>query len=309
MKLWLISFEHSGCPSPPVYYLKSLINFNQFSQYSHFSHFLTFASFNSKTMMLSAIVWNVDPEIFRIGSFAIRWYGLLFALGFVFGYIIMGRIFKKEHIPAKMLDTLTTYMVVGTVVGARLGHCLFYEPEYYLSHPLEILMIWKGGLASHGAAIGILLSLYFFSRKSKKSYLWIVDRIVIVVALSGLFIRTGNLMNSEIYGIQTNLPWGFIFERWGETVPKHPTQIYEALSYFVIFIVLYYLYNRKYKTMKDGYLTGLFLIILFSVRFLIEFIKEPQVGWEENLLLNMGQILSIPFILTGIGLLVYKKRG
>jgi len=259
-------------------------------------------------MLLNAIVWDVNPEIFRIGSFAVRWYGLLFALGFVFGYIIIGRIFKKEHIPPKMLDTITTYMVVGTVVGARLGHCLFYEPEYYLSHPLEILMIWKGGLASHGAAIGILLSLYIFSRKVKKPYLWVVDRIVIVVALAGFFIRTGNLMNSEIYGIQTDLPWGFIFVRWGETVPKHPTQIYEALSYMAIFILLYNLYNRKYKTMKNGYLTGLFLIILFSVRFLIEFIKEPQVGWEANMLLNMGQLLSIPFILAGIGLLVYKKR-
>jgi len=181
-------------------------------------------------MIISSIVWNVDPEIFRIGSFAVRWYGLLFALGFVFGYIIMGKIFKWEKFPPKLLDTITTYMVVGTVVGARLGHCLFYEPAYYLSHPLKILMVWEGGLASHGAAVGILFAIYLFARKVNKPYLWVIDRIVIVVALAGFFIRMGNLMNSEIYGIETSLPWGFIFVRWGETVPKHPTQIYEALS-------------------------------------------------------------------------------
>lgn len=254
-------------------------------------------------MILNSVVWNVDPEIFRIGSFAIRWYGILFALGFVFGYIIIGSIFKKEKVPAKLLDTITTYMVIGTVIGARLGHCLFYQPGYYLSNPIDILKIWEGGLASHGAAIGILLALYFFSRKANKSYLWTVDRIVIVVALAGFFIRMGNLMNSEIYGVETNLPWGFIFERWGETVPKHPTQIYEALSYLLIFIILYYIYHRKGANLKDGLIFGLFLILLFSIRFIIEFIKEPQVGFEANMILNMGQLLSIPFVLLGIVLL------
>ncbi|MBN2172754.1 MAG: prolipoprotein diacylglyceryl transferase [Bacteroidales bacterium] len=260
-------------------------------------------------MFLNAIVWNANPEIISLGSFAIRWYGVLFALGFVFGYIIMGRIFKKEKIQPKLLDTLTTYMVVGTVVGARLGHCLFYEPEYYLSNPLSILKIWEGGLASHGAAIGILIALYFFVRKAQKPYLWILDRIVIVVALAGFFIRTGNLMNSEIYGVQTSLPWGFIFERWGETVPKHPTQIYEGLSYLLIFILLYWLYDRKGRKLKEGTLFSLFLIILFSVRFLIEFIKEPQVGFEASMTLNMGQLLSIPFIVGGILILIFYKSG
>ena len=292
-------FDLSGSHPPSCFNLKGLV----------IQSIFYLCRFNSIFMLLNAIIWDVNPEIFRIGGFAVRWYGLLFALGFVFGYIIMGKIFKKEHIQPKLLDTLTTYMVVGTVVGARLGHCLFYEPEYYLSNPLEILMIWKGGLASHGAAIGILLALYFFSRKANKSYLWIVDRIVIVVALAGFFIRTGNLMNSEIYGVQTDLPWGFIFVRWGETVPKHPTQIYEGLSYLLIFVLLYTLYNKKYKTLKEGTITGLFLIILFAVRFLIEFIKEPQVGFEEQMALNMGQLLSIPFILAGIGLIFYKRRG
>jgi prolipoprotein diacylglyceryl transferase len=259
-------------------------------------------------MILNAITWNVDPEIFRLGSFAVRWYGLLFAAGFVFGYIIMGRIFKIEKIPQKTLDTLTTYMVIGTVVGARLGHCLFYEPAYYLSNPIRILKVWEGGLASHGAAIGIIVVLLMFARKEKKHFLWIIDRIVIVVALAGFFIRMGNLMNSEIYGVATTLPWGFIFERWGETVPKHPTQIYEGLSYLLIFVLLYAIYNKKTTSLKNGYLFGLFLVILFSVRFLIEFIKESQVEFEDTMALNMGQWLSIPFVMLGVYILYYASK-
>ncbi|MCD4695196.1 MAG: prolipoprotein diacylglyceryl transferase [Bacteroidales bacterium] len=260
-------------------------------------------------MILTSIVWNVNPEIISFGNFAVRWYGLLFALGFVFGYIIIGKIFKQEKIPQKTLDTVTTYMVVGTVIGARIGHCLFYEPEYYLSDPIKILKIWEGGLASHGAAIGILLALWLFARKVKKPYLWVLDRIVIVVALAGFFIRTGNLMNSEIYGVETTLPWGFIFTRWGETLSKHPTQIYEGLSYLVIFIVLYFIYNKRRATLKPGFIFGLFLTALFAIRFLIEFIKEPQVGFEETMALNMGQLLSIPFVLAGLGLLFYARRN
>jgi len=259
-------------------------------------------------MILDAIVWNVKPEIFSIGSLSIRYYGLLFALGFVFGYIIMNYIFKKEGNPQGVLDTLTTYMVIATVVGARLGHCLFYEPEYYLAHPIDILKVWEGGLASHGAGVGIIFSLWLFSRKTKKPLLWILDRIVIVVALAGFFIRMGNLMNSEIYGIQTDLPWGFIFERRDELVPKHPTQIYEALFYLVIFLVLFFIYRKKGVKIQQGLLFGLFLVTLFSVRFLIEFIKEPQVGFEENMVLNMGQILSIPFIILGIYMLIRSQK-
>jgi len=255
-------------------------------------------------MILSSITWNVNPEILPLGSLAIRWYGLLFALGFVLGYLIIGKMFKNEKLPEKMLDSITTYMVIGTVVGARLGHCLFYEPAYYLSNPIKILKIWEGGLASHGAAIGILLALYLFSRKVKKPYLWTLDRIVIVVALAGFFIRMGNLMNSEIYGGETSLPWGFIFVHAGEVVPKHPTQIYEALSYLAIFGILYSIYIKVGpKKLKTGLIFSIFLILLFSVRFLIEFIKEPQVAFEETMTLNMGQLLSIPFVLTGIVLL------
>ena len=262
-------------------------------------------------MLLNSIIWDVNPEIFSIGQFAVRWYGLLFASGFVFGYFIMGNIFKREKVPPKMLDTLTTYMVVGTVVGARLGHCFFYEPAYYLADPIKILKVWEGGLASHGAAIGILIALWLFARKAKRPYIWILDRIVIVVALAGFFIRMGNLMNSEIYGVQTSLPWGFIFVRWHETVPKHPTQIYEGLSYLAIFAVLYLLYRKKGTSLKPGLLFGFFLVVLFLMRFLIEFIKEPQVGFEESMALNMGQLLSIPFILAGIYFLFFfaRKQG
>jgi phosphatidylglycerol:prolipoprotein diacylglycerol transferase len=259
-------------------------------------------------MIFGAINWDVNPEIFRIGNFAVRWYGLLFASGFFFGYLIFVQFFKKEGLSLDLLDKLTIYMALGTVIGARLGHCLFYEPHYYLSNPVEILKIWRGGLASHGAAIGILLALWLFVRKYKKSFIWLLDRIVVVVALGGTFIRLGNLMNSEIYGVETSLPWGFVFIRNLEVVPKHPTQIYEALTYFLVFLLLLWLYFRANGKPKPGFLFGLFLILVFGMRFLIEFIKEDQVEFEAGMSLNMGQWLSIPFALLGAGILVWSLR-
>jgi phosphatidylglycerol:prolipoprotein diacylglycerol transferase len=267
-----------------------------------------FCSLNERIMIFGAINWDVNPEIFRIGNFAIRWYGLLFASSFFFGYLIFIRFFKKENLPVDLLDKLTIYMALGTVIGARLGHCLFYEPDYYLKNPVEILKIWQGGLASHGAAIGILLALWLWVRKYKKSFIWILDRIVVVVALSGVFIRLGNLMNSEIYGIQTSLPWGFVFIRNLEIVPKHPTQIYEALTYFLIFLLLIWLYFKNEGKPGPGILFGLFLILVFGMRFLIEFIKEDQVDFESGMALNMGQWLSIPFVLLGAGVLLFVGR-
>ncbi len=260
-------------------------------------------------MFLNYITWNVDPEIFSIGPLSVRYYGLFFALAFVLGYYIFTKIFKIEKITVEVLDRLTIYMVVGTVLGARLGHVFFYQPDYYLSNPLEILAIWHGGLASHGAAIGILIALYLFTRKEKKPFIWILDRIVIAVALAGFFIRMGNLMNSEIYGIQTELPWGFIFVRNNEMVPKHPTQIYEALSYLLIFIVLFRIYFSNKKNIKPGINFSLFLILVFTARFLIEFIKEVQVPFEQRMALNMGQILSLPFIIFGVILLYFSLKG
>jgi len=259
-------------------------------------------------MIIDAINWNVNPEIFRIGNFAVRWYGLLFASGFLFGYLIFYKFFKKEGLTVEILDKLTIYMALGTVIGARLGHCLFYEPDYYLSNPVEILKVWKGGLASHGAAIGILIALYLFVRKYKKPFIWILDRIVVVVALGGALIRLGNLMNSEIYGVETSLPWGFVFIRNHEVVPKHPTQIYEALTYFFVFGLLFWIYLKTKGQFRSGTLFGLFLILVFGIRFLIEFIKEEQVPFEEGMILNMGQLLSIPFVLLGFGILYYYYR-
>ncbi len=258
-------------------------------------------------MSLLSIVWDVNPEIFDLGFVAPRWYGLLWAASFIIGYKIMQNFFKKEHVNVELVDTLTTYMLIATILGARLGHVFFYESDYYLAHPWDILKIWEGGLASHGAAIGILVGLYLFSRAQKCSYIWIVDRIVVVVALSGFLIRMGNLFNSEIYGHITDMPWGFIFVRDGQTEPRHPTQLYEALSYLAIFIYMMLYYYKKQGKTKAGYLTGVFMLGVFGMRFLIEFIKENQVAFEQSMQLNMGQWLSIPLIIAG-GYLIYRSR-
>jgi prolipoprotein diacylglyceryl transferase len=264
--------------------------------------------------MLQYIIWDVKPEIFTLElfgmEFAPRWYGLLFALGFLIGQQILFHIFRKEGKPESDVETLTVYMVLSTVIGARLGHVLFYEPAEYLRNPIDILKIWEGGLASHGATIGILFALYLYARKKKdQTYLWVVDRIVITVAFAGMLIRLGNLMNSEIYGYQTDLPWGFIFALRGETVAKHPTQIYEALFCLVLFIALFQIWKKRKSTIPDGLLLGIFLVTLFTFRFLVEFLKEPQVEFEADMLLNMGQILSIPAVIAGIVILMIAQKN
>jgi prolipoprotein diacylglyceryl transferase len=259
-------------------------------------------------MTLQIIPWNVDPEIFRIGNFAVRWYGLLFASGFVIGYYILRKVFKNEGLGDATLDRLTVYVAVGTIIGARLGHCLFYEPAYYLANPIEILKVWHGGLASHGAAIGIPLAIWLFVRKEKKPFIWAIDRVVIVVALAGVLIRLGNLMNSEIYGVETTLPWGFVFLRNGENAPKHPTQIYESLAYLITFVILLRVYWKNMGKQKPGLLFGLFLIFVFGFRFLVEYVKEDQVAFEAGMKLNMGQLLSIPLVIAGIALLFWAFR-
>ncbi len=269
-------------------------------------------------MILNYITWNVDPEIFHLGNLSIRWYGLMFAMAFLSGYLVFTRALKIKRLNAEMLDQLLIYVAVGTIVGARLGHCLFYEPSYYLSNPVEILKIWEGGLASHGAAIGIVLALWLYIRKHKLSFLWLMDRIVIVVPLGGAFIRTGNLFNSEIYGRASDLPWAFLFERdvvrdpnTGAilpNVPSHPTQIYEALCYLLIFTILIIYFRRNKDRIRDGFIFGIFLIMLFTARFFIEFIKNDQVSFESGMSLNMGQWLSLPFITIGFLLLYWTKK-
>ena len=260
-------------------------------------------------MNLAEIWWTVSPEIIRLGPLSIRWYGLLFALAFVFGYIIMQKIYKQEHKPLEDLDKLSIYVILGTVIGARLGHCLFYDAGYYLSNPLEIIKVWQGGLASHGAAIGILIALYIFSKKMKgQNLLWILDRLVIVIALGGALIRLGNLFNSEIYGKPTDVSWAFIFLRVDD-LPRHPTQLYEALFYFISAILLYLNYIKQKSELKEGANFGLFLILIFGFRIFVEFFKENQSAFEAALPLNMGQLLSIPFVLLGFYFLLRKLNS
>ncbi len=364
-------------------------------------------------MSLNYVIWNVTPHIADFGKFEIRYYSVLFALGFIMGYIILLKIFTKQGLKVELLDTLTIYMVLSTIIGARLGHCLFYEFDYYIHHPMEIILPWRGtigddfeftgfqGLASHGAAIGILIGIYLFARKTKSPYLWTMDMIVMVTALAGASIRIGNLMNSEIYGRPTQTTQGFVFvndftkvlkikyadeidqvrfdplqnkslpdqtgvpmeltlkfnrkikdetivQKFGENLlpevlirynydhnvfpiegnslpyrivkednhlllkaeigglPRYPTQIYEALCYLFIFLILIGIFFYYGTRLNHGFIFGIFLFLLFIARFLIEYIKENQEAFEDSMSLNMGQILSIPFFLAGIALFLWK---
>ena len=254
--------------------------------------------------MLSFITWDANPTIIS-WPVTVRWYGLMFAIGFWIGFNIVARMFRHEGAPERWLGTLLLYVGVGTVVGARLGHVFFYAWDYYSQHPVEILYTWEGGLASHGGAIGVILAVILFSIfVSKRSPMWTFDRLVIAIALVGGLIRFGNLMNSEIYGHYTDMPWGFIFVRNGETMPAHPTQIYEALCYFALFGLLMWMYWRKNAQERPGLIFGTFLVGIFMPRFLIEYVKNVQEPWEADMVLNMGQLLSIPFVLLGIFLIV-----
>ncbi|HET6558318.1 MAG TPA: prolipoprotein diacylglyceryl transferase [Prolixibacteraceae bacterium] len=261
--------------------------------------------------ILAFIHWNVSPEIFSLGPIHVRWYGLLFAIGFLFGYNHGEKMFKHENIDLKWLESLFIYLIVATVVGARLGHVFFYGWDYYSQNLHEIPFVWQGGLASHGGVLGIIVAMFIWSKKvSKRSILWVLDRVVVPSILVAALIRLGNLMNSEIYGVQTSVPWGFIFERNQETVPKHPTQIYEALAYLVTFAVIQYMYWKTKAKDLQGMLVGVFFIMVFTARFFVEFIKEDQEAFEAGMALNMGQWLSIPFVVAGIVLVVRAvKKG
>jgi len=262
-------------------------------------------------MNILEITWTADPAIFTIGSREIRWYALAFLLGFYIGYRIVQRMWKQENLDPSWLDPLLYYTVGGTIIGARLGHCLFYDPGYYLTHPVEILKVWEGGLASHGGVLGIIVAIWLFSKYvSHRSMLWTFDKLVVPTGLVAALIRLGNLMNHEIYGHATDAPWAFRFvenlHSWRQgaepvfSAPSHPTQIYEALCYLLIFALCMWLYFRRNAWKREGLIFGVFMICVFTARFFIEFLKNNQEDWEANIPLNMGQWLSIPFVIAGI---------
>lgn len=266
---------------------------------------------------LLQIIWNINPEIFNAGGFSLRYYSVLFAIAFFLGYWLMKKMYLREGQDEQKLPPLLIYIILGTLIGARLGQVLFYEFDYFKNHPLEIILPfrigkdgfeWTGyqGLASHGGAIGILLALALYCKKYKQPFLWVLDRLVIVIALAGFFIRLGNLFNSEIIGKPSSLPWAFVFAKV-DFLPRHPSQLYEAIAYLVIFFLLCLFYKRKFHQLKKGYLFGMFLVLVFVSRFLIEFSKENQEAFENSLPLNMGQMLSIPFVVIGIYFILRKK--
>lgn len=266
--------------------------------------------------MLSFITWTARPDIFFLGNWEVRWYGLFFAIGFYLGLLIITKIFAAEKVKEAWADSLFIYVIIATVIGARLGHVFFYAWDYYSQHPEDIFKIWEGGLASHGGAIGIIIAIWLYSKQvTKRSMFWTLDRVVIPTALVAVLIRTGNLMNHEIYGQPTDLPWAFSFienvRQWQHgaspifSAPSHPTQIYEALCYLITFVVIYTMYWKTEKSKnREGLILGVFFTGIFLTRFMIEFIKEDQEAFEANMVLNMGQWLSIPFILAGIILII-----
>ncbi len=268
--------------------------------------------------ILSAIHWNIDPEMFNFGAFALRYYALCWLLAFFVSYVIMLRIFKKEGRTQEQLDQLSIYIFLGTLIGARLGHCLFYDFDYYKDHILEIFLPFKwdktgfhitgfAGLASHGGAIGILLALYLFCRKTKTDFLWLADRLVVVVPIAGALIRIGNFFNSEMIGTPTDLPWAIVFERI-DNVPRHPGQLYEAIAYILIFMIIGSLFKSNPNRQK-GQLFGIFMVLLFGARMVLEHFKIDQEAFEQSMALNMGQLLSIPFILVGLYFIFRKTKA
>lgn len=262
-------------------------------------------------------VWDVNPEIpFLCKYVPIRYYGILFTTGLILGYFVVRKLYQREGLNVALLDVLTNYIFIATIIGARLGHCLFYEPDYYLSHPIEMMLPIKWiageltfvgyqGLASHGGTIGVFIAIVLFCWKYKKSLWSTLDKIAIAAPLTGCFIRLGNFMNSEIIGIQTNADWGVIFQKV-DSAPRHPAQLYEAIVYLIIFVGLLFFYKKNALHKIAGFTFGLSLVLIFTARFFIEFVKINQVSFEQGMLLNMGQLLSIPIVLL-CGFVMYWK--
>ncbi|MGZ9897862.1 prolipoprotein diacylglyceryl transferase [Shewanella gaetbuli] len=249
------------------------------------------------------LVWNLDPVMFTIMGIKIQWYGVLFATAITTGFLVMKRIYALEGLNPDSLDDLLIYSVIGIVVGARLGHVFFYEPEYYLANPLLIPAIWKGGLASHGGTVGVVLAMYFYKRKAQLPFIYLLDRLAVGTGIFCFFVRMGNFANSEIVGITTDKPWAIIFERV-DMLPRHPAQLYEAIAYLAIFITMWLLYRYTHIKQKQGALVGLFLALVFGARYLIEFVKVRQAEFAQEWAMSVGQMLSIPFVLVGLGLFI-----
>ena len=265
--------------------------------------------FPEDPILLATLHWNLSPELFRLGPLAVRWYGLLFMGAFMLGFWLMNRVYLREQRKQEDLDRLLIVTMAGTVIGARLGHCLFYDPAWYLANPLQILKVWQGGLASHGAAVGIVLSTWIFSRsRPDQTLLWLLDRLVVVIALAGMLIRMGNFFNSEIVGIPTTVPWAVVFERV-DALPRQPVQLYESICYGLIFVLLYGLLERHWQRMIPGQLLGLFLVLVFGVRFVLEFFKTSQTDFSMPGPLSMGQWLSIPAVAIGLWLIQRARRA
>ena len=269
--------------------------------------------------MFNFITWTADPILLDTSFIDIRWYSLMFLVGFFGGYKIVEKIFKREGAPESWLGALLIYVMLGTVIGARLGHVFFYEWDQYSQNPIAIFKIWEGGLASHGGTIGVALAVFIFSKYvAKRSVVWTLDRLAVATAMVAGLIRLGNLFNHEIYGHVTDVPWAFRFidniYMWKQgadpifTAPSHPTQLYEALCYFALFGLLMWMYWKKNAQERPGLLLGVFFVWVFGCRFVIEFVKNNQEVWEDSMMLNMGQLLSIPFILIGIGLIIYAMK-
>ena len=261
------------------------------------------------------ITWNPSPEIFSLGAFSLKYYSLAFMLGFAASYLVLKQNFERNGLNTPVLDKLTMYVFVGTLAGARLGHCFFYDFAYFSKHPLEIFLPvtfephlqFTGfqGLASHGGGIGIIISLWLFSKRFHISQWYVLDQVALVVPLAGAFIRLGNLMNSEIIGKPTGLPWAFVFKHV-DNIPRHPSQLYEVFGYLFTFALLYSLAKKSPR--QPGYYFGFMLTILFSFRFVIEYTKEIQSSFESNLPIDMGQLLSIPFVLVGVWIMINRRK-
>ena len=252
-------------------------------------------------------IWNVNPNILELGPLQLRWYGLLFVGSFFLGYHILTWIYKREGKNPEVVENLLIYLMVGAVIGSRLVHCLFYEPDFYLSHPLEILYVWKGGLASHGGLLGVFISMYIFARNYNESYMWIVSRVAIPGALTAAFVRFGNLFNSEILGKPSDAPWAIIFERI-DLIPRHPVQLYEAFAYLTILLILFTIYRKVTPTFATKILPGTFLVLLFTARFFIEYAKTRQAAYTTDLPFSTGQMLSVPYIILGILWIIWAVK-